>query len=280
MKFALKNLVVAATFVAVGVASAAPITVTPDDPFWGGRISGSGALSFSAELMGAWDAARVAVTPSGGAIVNITKDSDGFYTSAAVSASISSVTIDDVTRNLLQVATVGGATQTAPVLKSVTSGGVMTVTDLRVDLVAKRVYANIVSNNALNAAGDKTLNNFHLWDVMGKAQYGADASFTGYDASTAIVGSTTMTGEPVLIGNIPTSWFDNHGITLNGLKITADGFDAFSNGLGLLTLGRSALLGVNDFGTLTVGTVPEPSTYALMGLGLFGVSVVARRRQK
>ncbi|MDO9237850.1 MAG: PEP-CTERM sorting domain-containing protein [Aquabacterium sp.] len=192
------------------------------------------------------------------------------------------MTIDDVTNNVLQVATVGGATQTAPVLKSVSSGGVMTVTDLRVDLVNKRVYANIISNNALNAAGDKTLNNFHLWDVMGKAQYGADGSFTGYDASTAIVGSTTMTVEPypVWTGNFPPVWLDNHGITLNGLKITADGFDAFSKGLGLLSLGRSALLDVNDFGTLTVGTVPEPSTYALMGLGLFGLSLVARRRQK
>ena len=275
MKFALKSIVAAAAFVAAGVASAANVTVPVNTPFGGLTFSGTGALSFSGELMGALDTGKVAVAAYGGAVATVTKDSDGFYTQASAAANISNLTIDTVSHNVVAAATVGGATQTAPVLKSVSSGGVMTVTDLRVDLTAKRVYANIISTNALNAAGDKTLNNFYLWDIMGTAQYDVEGTFTGYDASTAIVG-TTLIGGPGTYVN-----------TFNGLKITADGFTAFSKGLGLLTLGKSALLGVNDFGSITstinavaVPAIPEPSTYALMGLGLVGMSLVARRRAK
>jgi hypothetical protein len=34
-----------------------------------------------------------------------------------------------------------------------------------------------------------------------------------------------------------------------------------------------------DPGSVITPTIPEPSTYALMGLGLVGISLVARRRQ-
>jgi hypothetical protein len=86
----------------------------------------------------------------------------------------------------------------------------------------------------------------------------------------------------------------NNAIT--GLSIvggsTGTAFNFFANSLGLLKNGKSALAGVSDWGRLDsslqisfgamapVSTLPEPSTYALMGLGLVGLAAVARRRAK
>jgi hypothetical protein len=78
--------------------------------------------------------------------------------------------------------------------------------------------------------------------------------------------------------------------TLSGLKVTDAGFAFFANALGLKagSTGYTTLAGVNSqsdgWGSITSTMmfsppVPEPSTYALMGLGLAGITLVARRRQ-
>ncbi|MDE2434542.1 MAG: PEP-CTERM sorting domain-containing protein, partial [Burkholderiales bacterium] len=105
----------------------------------------------------------------------------------------------------------------------------------------------------VGANGVGTLNNFYLWDIT---------TITG---ATNVAAGTSLTA-------------------LSGLKITTAGFTAFSTALGLTSIGQGALAGVTDFGaissSLTATAVPEPSTYALMALGLVGISVVARRRAK
>jgi hypothetical protein len=85
------------------------------------------------------------------------------------------------------------------------------------------------------------------------------------------------------------------------LHLTAVGDATLRGGFGPFTVGgyvfNDALAGAEGFGTVTTTTylslpdvagaavptlapVPEPSTYALMGLGLAGIAVVARRRQR
>ncbi|RTL30103.1 MAG: PEP-CTERM sorting domain-containing protein [Burkholderiales bacterium] len=251
MKFALKTIVAATAFAAAGMASAASVTVAANTAYNGLSFSGSGSLSFSADLMGALDTGKVTVANYGSATTTVLKDSDGFYSQVSASAPITALTIDTSSYAVLGAATTGGATQTAPVLKSVSSGGSLTVTDLNVDLANKKVYATIIGGNGVG-----TLNNFYLWDI---------GSITG---ATSVTGAGTFT------------------TTLSGLSITSAGFNTFVQSLGLLNLGKSALSGVTDFGSITstivaknVAAVPEPSTYALMGLGLAAMGMVARRRQ-
>jgi PEP-CTERM motif len=264
MKFAMKSIVAAAAFVAAGVASAAPVTVPAGTVYSGLKFTGSGALSFSQELLDALNTGSVSVAPYGGATAT-TVGSVGAYTAAGASAQITALTIDG--NSVVGAQTVGGATQTA-VANTVSTGGSLTVTDLNVDLTNKKIFATIIGANGVG-----TLTNFELWDIEGTPQYAADGTFLSYDASTAIVGPTTISGPGTYV------------TTLNGLKITTAGFNTFVKALGLKSLGKSALQGVDNFGTVTstitaTAAIPEPSTYALMGLGLLGMGLVSRRRAK
>lgn len=257
MRSPVHHILAAALLAATGAAQAATVT----SQAWDLGIGGSATLSFSADLLGALDTGKVTVASYGYAYPPVVhQDSDGFYTQVQAVAPISTITYDTASSDVLGVGSVGGVTLTAPVLKSVSSGGQLTVTDLNADFSTGTIYANIIGGNGVG-----TLSHLALWHI---------ASITG---NTNLNGSYSLT-------------------TLSGLSLTTEGFNAFSQSLGLLTLGKSALMGVTDFGTITtyiepppltrpplpppwyVSPTPEPSTYAMMGLGLLGLAIVRRRR--
>lgn len=127
------------------------------------------------------------------------------------------------------------------------TGGNITVTDLLVDFTSNTIYANVSGANGL--ASNPSLALF---------------TFSGVTGATAITGPGT------------------YNTTISGLSMTAAGRAAYAQGLGLNAIGQSVLGAISDYGTISSSitvAVPEPSTYALMGVGLAGVAFMARRRK-
>lgn len=262
MKFAYKSLVAAMAFVAAaGTASAANLVVggTSSVPgFTLSGLTGTGTLSFSTTLIGALNAGGVQVAQVDPAIVTSTKRTNGKYATVSAAAPVSDLTYTAGAGGLTvnQVGTIGGALQTAEPDDFTTTGGSLAITNLRVDLDAKKVFATLTGGNGVG-----TLNNVYLWDIT---------TITGPTTFAAVAGTQTAVNE------------------LTGLKINAAAFNLFSQSLGLTQPGNDALATVTDFGKIvsTVSltatatpAIPEPSTYAMMGLGLVGMGLVARRRR-
>lgn len=321
MKFALKSLAAAAALAAASMgAHAAPQTGTVGQDILvsgaGGSgivtlTGGAGQLAFSSGtqyaqtgdpaliggLIGALNVGKVvvsAIAPATYAQTEVPDElGDPVRNSAKANAPVVSITADNVTGKILEVASIGGARQVGTRISGTLNGGRADVTNLRFDLANSVVYADLVGRSAnvgTRPGADFVLTNQALWTIgnisgptvlppaaLGKSDAEAISIFTG--------AGFTYDGK---IGDRLSFSAVN---VISGLKVTAEGFNFFKNSLALGPTGVDALNAVNNDAqgwgqvdskiTFTVVSVPEPTTYALTltGLALVGAIAARRRRQ-
>lgn len=207
-----------------------------------------------------------------------------------------------------QIATANaiGSMQLSATANAALTGGNINVTDVTFDLYSGQVTAT-VSGNRLASGKAVTAQTYAprtlvLWTFAGTAAGGADiAGPSGVNPDSLLSANPVAALTADGFSNITSVGTNAQGFTIyegsanttiSNLTMTADALTFFKTVLNTNATGSTAIENVNNlvgkWGTVTSNlvmrvqettAVPEPSTYALMGLGLVGISLVARRRR-
>lgn len=224
MKVAFKSLIAAAAFMSVGLASAATVTVVAGQTAYKGKtVSGTETLTLSPRAVSALNVFKSVLGSEGPAQTTATVDTTGKFNAVIHTAPLATLGVDDVTDEVQATTGAGALTWQVPVSPAANLGGSVSLADLEVNLVDKKVYATL---NGANGVG--VLPRVALWDV-------ASVSGTASLAPPAD-GSASQT------------------FTASGLVLTPEARALLVKSLGLNNLGTAALAAIGDSGTLAVTT--------------------------
>lgn len=291
MKFK-KCLPLACAFMAAsGMAQASSYTLEnnasiTDQGYTVSGLGGEGTLNFSNVLLTALNLASVKLSAVDPATVaySTSTTSTGIvrYVNGSVSAKapVTSITgsFDGTTVNVIGVQTSGGSLQTVSTSQATLGPGSLSISNLRVDLshynaattASIDIYADLSGGN-----GFASLSNYRLW------------------TADTLTGPTTFT-----VTGVPQLFSATN--TLSGIFLanSADIDNIFVKALNLNNTGRSGINSVNSrtasnvdgFGKITstisafaqpvAAPVPEPGTFAMLGLGLAGIAAVSSTRRR
>lgn len=177
---------------------------------------------------------------------------------------LQSITYDSASSDILGAQYGGTLKIVAPDTQNfVATGGAFSISDIRLDLVARRAYATIWGDNGVGEH-----QNVWLWDL--------DAATGNTKLSNAFI-YPLADGIYAGLSPEPIVRLDLVNFSIPHLRLTQEGLDLWVQSSGYTKLGRTMLQTVSDFGEITTSAVPEASTYGMVLVGLVLVGAGRRR---